>query len=92
METDPAKRVEWDRNAALTTAGGLALISLPYTLAAGSTMYGTIANGLSNPITRAAVQRAGTKAALSTLAGEVIDRASYGTRDYIDNSSIGDTK
>ncbi len=92
METDPAKRAEWDRNAALTTAGGLAAISLPYTLAAGSTMYGTIANGLSNPITRAAVQRAGTKAALSTLAGEVIDRASYGTRDYIDNSSIGDTK
>lgn len=92
LQDDPQKRAEWDRGAKLTTLAGLGAIATPYLLYGMGSMGGAIYRGLSNPITRTAVQQAGTKAALSTLAGEAVDRFSYGTRDYVDNSSIGNTK
>lgn len=92
LQDDPQKRAEWDRGAKLTTLAGLGAIATPYLLYGMGSMGGAIYRGLSNPITRTAVQQAGTKAALSTLAGEAVDRLSYDTRDYIDNSSIGNTK
>lgn len=55
-------------------------------------MGGAIYRGLSNPITRTAVQQAGTKAGMSTLLGTAIDQGSYDARTAIGTSSIGDSK
>ena len=91
LQDDPQKRAEWDRGATLTTLAGLGTVAAPYLLYGMGSMGGAIYRGLNNPITRTAVKQAGTKAGISTLTGEVIDRLSYGTRDYINNSSIGNT-
>lgn len=92
LQDDPQKRAEWDRGAKLTTLAGIGAVATPYILSGLGSMGGAIYKGLNNPITRTAVQQAGAKAGISTLVGEAVDRLSYGTRDYIDNSSIGNTK
>lgn len=91
LQDDPQKRAEWDKGAKLTTLAGVTAVAAPYILSGLGSMGGAIYKGLNNPITRTAVQQAGAKAGISTLVGEAVDRLSYGTRDYVDNSSIGNT-
>ena len=67
-------------------------VATPYILSGLGSMGGAIYRGLSNPITRTAVQQAGTKAGLSTLLGTAIDQGSYDARTAIGASSIGDSK
>lgn len=66
-------------------------IATPYILSGLGSMGGAIYRGLSNPITRTAVQQAGTKAGISTLLGTAIDQGSYDARTAIDASPIGDS-
>ena len=92
FQDDPQKRDEWDRGARLTTLAGMGAVATPYILSGLGSMGGAIYRGLSNPITRTAVQQAGTKAGLSTLLGTAIDQGSYDARTAIGASSIGDSK
>lgn len=92
LQDDPQKRAEWDRGAKLTTLAGLGAIATPYLLYGMGSMGGAIYRGLNNPITRTAVQQAGTKAGISTLLGTAIDQGSYDARTAIGTSSIGDSK
>ena len=92
LQDDPQKRAEWDRGAKLTTLAGIGAVATPYLLYGMGSMGGAIYRGLSNPITRTAVQQAGTKAGMSTLLGTAIDQGSYDARTAIGTSSIGDSK
>lgn len=92
LQDDPQKRAEWDRGAKLTTLAGIGAVATPYLLYGMGSMGGAIYRGLSNPITRTAVQQAGTKAGISTLLGTAIDQGSYDARTAIGASSIGDSK
>ena len=92
LQDDPQKRAEWDRGAKLTTLAGIGAVATPYLLYGMGSMGGAIYKGLNNPITRTAVQQAGTKAGISTLFGEAISQASYATGDAFNRSSIGKTR
>lgn len=92
IQQDPEKQAEWQRNAALTNKIGLSVATLPWTIYGGGktikNAYDLLKFGLTNP----AGKTAAVKAAIGTLAGEVSTQASDRGKNWLNNSTISDSK